>query len=156
MWSVVPSKLVFSGFSLDFGVISGCWCVAQFINMQFILESILRLFLHLTLSFLRCVVTRGIMGLSYSRREVDALNSNIRWFPRCTWHVPLPAFLMPDWTRQHSWLQPPTGFGESYTHLMQSCFSPLLYYFFLPTKAHAALSCSVWSRCHHPDTSLLL
>lgn len=28
-----------------------------------------------------CVVTRGIMGLSYSRRGVDALNSNIKLFP---------------------------------------------------------------------------
>lgn len=65
-------------FRLDFGVISDCWCVTQFIIMQFILESILPLFLHLTLSFSRCVVTRGIMGLSYSRQEVDALNSNIK------------------------------------------------------------------------------
>lgn len=27
------------------------------------------------------VVTRGIMGLSYSRQDVDALNSNIKLFP---------------------------------------------------------------------------
>lgn len=94
----------------------------------------------LSLSFSPCVVTRGIMGLSNSRQDADALNSNIKWFPV----VPGMSSSLP-----FSCL---TGraIHASYAKLFSPSSSP----FFLPTKAHATPSCSAWSRCHHPSTSL--
>lgn len=101
--------------------------------MQFILESILPLFLHPSLSLSRCVVTRGIMGLSYSRQDVDTLNSNIKWFPAVPGmfsSLPFSCLTGLDvFQGAESWLQPPTDFSESYMHLIQSCFPPLLLLF---------------------------
>lgn len=125
--------------------------------MQFILESILPLFLHPSLSFSRYVVTRGIMGLSYSRQDVDALSSNIKWFPA----VPgmfssLPFSCLTGLEGVHAMNHgySPQPALASHTCILCKVVFPLFLSFFLPTKAHAALSCSVWSRCHHCNTSL--
>lgn len=89
--------------------------------------------------------TQGEMQMSW------ILISN---YSPCTWHVLLPAFLMPDWTWKHSVHESHHSLRSAFAShtyilmmlLMQSC-PPL---FICPQKHMPQFHVTFCSGCHHP------